>query len=334
MPPRAMTAANSAKRLLPIVVVAIVVGSSFAASASGRASAVQFISGNERVVQGNEATVTVAVRPSSARCSLSVRYKGGSRQKGLAVVTATSSVATWTWEVPRKAHTGPARVTASCRGAGRATKRLTVIGQVLPPTVNVVKTGWSARPYPFGGTGVSYGVILSNESKKQDALDVNVLVNFVMADNRLIGSASNRVGDIAAGTQHALGGELQFPGAAPIARLEVVVKIGRGGPATHTKPGISAVRVVPSIFEPQWCGSVEGEIQNDSPVRNLQSTELSTVVLDADGNILGGGNGFGGATLPPAARVFFKIDNGMRPIPFYKAASALVSVVPTYAQQP
>ena len=69
-------------------------------------------------------------------------------------------------------------------------------------------------------------------------------------------------------------------------------------------------------------------------LRNLQAAELSTVVLDADGNIIGGGYGYGGAYLPPAARVFFKIDNGMRPIPFYKAASALVSVVPTYAQNP
>jgi hypothetical protein len=334
MPPRAMTAATAAKRLLPIVVVATVVGSSFAASASGRTTAVQFISGNERVVQGNQATVTVAVKPSGVKCFLSVRYKNGAKQPGLPVVTANAFHATWAWEVPRKVQPGPARVTATCRGAGRATKRLTVIGQVLPPTVNVVKTGWSTRAYPFGGTAVSYGLILSNESKRQDALDVNVLVNFVMSDNRLIGSASNRVGDIAAGTQHAVGGELQFPASAPIARLEVVVKIGRGGPATHTKPGISAVRVVPSIFEPQWCGSVEGEIQNDSPVRNLQSEELSTVVLDADGNILGGGNGFGGAYLPPAARVFFKIANGMRAIPFSKAASALVSVVPRYAQQP
>jgi hypothetical protein len=331
MPPRAMTAA---KRLLPLLVVTAIVVSSFATSASGRATAVQFISGNSRVVQGNEATVTVAVKPSGVKCSLAVRYKSGAKQPGLPVVVANASHATWTWEVPRKVQPGPARVTATCRGAGRATKRLTVIGQVLPPTVNVVKTGWSTRVYPYGGTGVSYGVILSNESKKQDALDVNVLVNFVMSDNRLIGSASNRVGDIAAGTEHAVGGELQFPGSAPIARLEVVVKIGRGGPATHTKPGISAVRVVPSIFEPQWCGSVEGEVQNDSPVRNLQSAELSTVVLDADGNIIGGGYGYGGAYLPPAARVFFKIDNGMRPIPFYKAASALVSVVPTYAQQP
>ena len=122
--------------------------------------------------------------------------------------------------MPRNVQTGPARVTASCAGAGRAMKRLIVIGQVLPPSVQVVKTGWSTRPYPFGGTGVSYGVILANQSTKRDALDVNVIVNFVMSDNRLIGSAGAHISDIAAGTQHAFGGEANFPGGAPIARLK------------------------------------------------------------------------------------------------------------------
>lgn len=113
-----------------------------------------------------------------------------------------------------------------------------VIGQVLPPKIDVVQTGWSARPYPYGGTNVSWGVILSNASKTQDAVEVSVLCNFVMADNRLIGSASQRIGDIAAGTKHATGGELTFPGGAPIDRLEIVVQ-SKAGPRTHTKPGIS-----------------------------------------------------------------------------------------------
>jgi hypothetical protein len=329
-----MTAVKTAKRLFPLAFAALVVVGTFSASASGRAEAVKFVAGNSRVVQGNPATVSVQVQPNGARCSLAVRYKSGAKQSGLPVVTANGYIATWTWEVPRKVQTGPARVTASCAGAGRATKRLIVIGEVLPPSVQVVKTGWSTRPYPFGSTGVSYGVILANQSPKRDALDVNVIVNFVMSDNRLIGSAGAHISDIAAGTQHAFGGEATFPGSAPIARLEVVVKIGKGGPATRTKPGVSAVRVVPSFWEPQWCGSVEGEIQNDSTTRTLQAAELSLVVLDADGNIIGGGSGYGGAQLPPAARVFFKVDAGMRPIPFYKAASALVSVVPTYQQTP
>jgi hypothetical protein len=327
-----MTAATTAKRLFPLAFAALVVLGIFTASASGRTESVKFISGNARVVQGNEATVTVSVQPAGARCSLAVRYKGGAKQPGLPVVAAGGSRATWTWQVPRKAKPGPARVTASCAGAGRATTRVTVIGQIIPPKITVVKTGWSVRVYKYGGSGVSYGVILANESTKQDALDVKVLVNFVMADNRLIGSASASVGDIAAGTQHALGGELQFPGGAPIDRIEVVIKIGRSGPATHTKPGLSAARILPSVYEPEWCGSVEGEVQNDSAGRTLERFALSTVVFDADGNIIGGGMGYGGASLPPAARVFFKISTGMRPIAFNKAASVLVSVVPTYAK--
>ena len=326
-----MTATPTAKRLLLLALATFVSVGAFAGSASGRAAGVQFISGNSRVVQGNEATLSVSVSPAGARCSLSVRYKSGAKQKGLPSVVARRGLATWTWKIPRLVQPGPARVTASCAGAGRASKRLTVIGQVIPPKIHVVKSGWSVRPYPYGGSGVSYGVILANESKNRDALDVKVLVNFVMEDNRLIGSATVRVSGIAAGSQHAMGGELSFPGGAPIARLEIVVEVGRSGPGTRAKPGISAARVMPSPFEPAWCGSVEGEVQNDHPNRTVQSVELAAVVLDAEGNVIGGGYGYGASSLPPAARMFFKISNGMRPIPLYNAASALVSVVPRYA---
>jgi hypothetical protein len=325
-----MTATNSAKRLALLAFATLVAASAFSGSASGRAAGVQFSAGNARVVQGNEATVTVAVSPAGARCSLSVRYKSGAVQKGLPTVKAAGGRATWRWKVPRLVQPGPARVRASCAGAGSATKVITVIGQVIPPKIHVVKSGWSVRSYGIVGSGVSYGVILANESKTRDAQDVKVLVNFVMEDNRLIGSATVRVSAISAAQQHALGGELTFPGSAPIHRLEIVVEVAKSGPASRSKPGLSAVRVMPSVFEPYWAGSVEGEVQNDHRSKTVQSVELSTVVLDAEGNIIGGGYGFGFATLPPAARMFFKISNGMRPIPYNRAASALVSIVPTY----
>jgi hypothetical protein len=321
----------AARKLVTSLALAGMLGAAvFAGAASGRPQAVMFSAGADRVVQGNPVTIEVVVSPAGARCSLSVRYKSGARQKGLRPVTALGGHASWTWTVPRKVQTGPARVTAACRGAGRASRRLMVIGQVLPPKIDVVRTGWSARPYPFGGTGVSWGVIVANTSKTQDAQDVEVLCNFVMSDNRLIGSATQRIADISAGSQFATGGMLTFPGAAPIARLEIVVNIGRGGPVTRVKPGISFVRVAPSTFEPQWAGEIDGEVQNDDPAKTIQFVELSGVVLDADGNILGGGTGFAAATLPPAARMAMKITDGMSPIPFSRAASAMVSVVPHY----
>jgi hypothetical protein len=322
--------AKATKRLLPLVLATTLAIAAFASSASGRTQGVTFVAGPDRVVQGNPATFNVSVSPAGGRCSLSVRYKSGARQKGLPVVSAAGGMASWTWTVPKRVQTGRARVTASCSGAGRATRTMMVIGQVLPPKIDVVQSGYSVRPYPFAGTGVSWGVILANRSKTRDALDVNVICNMVMADNRLIGTASAHISDIAADTKHAIGGDLTFQGGAPVARLEIVVQIGRSGPATHLKPGISFLRVLPGSFEPDWAGEIDGEIQNTSPTRTLQSADISGVVLDAEGNILGGGSGFAFGSLPPAARMVMKISTGLRPIPYAKAASAIVSVVPTY----
>jgi hypothetical protein len=322
--------ANATKRLLPLAVATTLAVAVFAGSASGRTQSVSFIAGPDRVVQGNPATFSISVSPSDSRCSLSVRYKSGARQKGLPSVSAARGVASWTWTVPKRVQTGRAHVTASCAGAGRASRTMMVIGQVLPPKIDVVQTGYSIRPYPFAGTGVSWGVILANRSKNRDALDVNVICNMVMADNRLIGTASAHINDIAADTKHAIGGDLTFPGGAPVARLEIVVQIGHSGPATHLKPGISFIRVMPGSFEPDWAGEIDGEIQNTSPSKTLQSADVSGVVLDAEGNILGGGTGFAFGSLPPAARMVMKISNGLRPIPYARAASAIVSVVPTY----
>ncbi len=193
----------------------------------------------------------------------------------------------------------------------------------------MLKKGYTQRAFQYSGSTVSWGVILANDSP-QDAEDVTVLANFVMPDNRLIGSTTTHVGAVAAGREHALGGDLSFTGAPPIARLEIVVTIGRSGPASKAFPAVANTRVVMDPYDVGWTGSVEGEIQNDQAARTLQSVELSCVILDAAGNVLGGGTGFTFASLPPGAREFYKISNGLRAIPIANAASAQVSIVPTY----
>ncbi len=129
--------------------------------------------------------------------------------------------------------------------------------------------------------------------------------------------------------QQAVGGDLLFPGGAPIARLEIVATTRSAGRGTHTFPGLSAVRVMPSPYEPNWAGSVEGEVQNDS-ARTLERGDLYAVVLDAEGNVIGGGHGSFFAPLPPSTRLFFKISQGFRAIPIDRAAAAFVSINPTY----
>jgi hypothetical protein len=294
-----MIVSATAKHLTAIVAaLGLMVAST--STATGRADGVHFVAGAHRVVQGNEVSMSVSVSPAGVRCSASVRYKGGKTQS-LSTVAASGGRASWKWKVERSTTPGPALVSVACGPAGRASRTLTVIGAVLPPAIRVVKSGWSVRPMIGGGSSVSYGVILANESRTRDALDVKVLVNFVMEDNRLIGSATTHVADIAAGTEHAMGGDLLFPGGAPI-----------------------------SPWEPSWTGSVEGELQNDDPALTLSRAELSAVVLDAAGNVIGGGHGNAFTPVPPATRLFFKINQGLRAIPIGKAATALVSVVPTY----
>jgi hypothetical protein len=55
-------------------------------------------------------------------------------------------------------------------------------------------------------------------------------------------------------------------------------------------------------------------------------------VFDAAGNILGGGTGYAFQTLPPGTREFIKLTMGLKAIPITQAASAVVSVDPSWRQ--
>jgi hypothetical protein len=322
-----ITAPTLTKRLAVIAVLPALLSAGSAGAAPNRYSGV-ILNTPDRVVQGNYANVFVAAAPAGVRCSLTVKYANGARQKGLPARATKKGAASWRFQVPRKAAPGPARATAKCGAAGSGSRVFMVIGAVVPAHITVVKTGYSERTFTYGGSVVSWGAILQNDSPR-DAIDVTVLANFVMPDNRLIGSMTAHTSNVPAGKQGALGGDLNFSWTPPIARLELVVTIRESGPASRAFPAAASVRVIGQPYDPAWVGSVEGEVQNDQAARSLQSVELGTVIMDASGNILGGATGFSYALLPPGAREFFKIS-GMSGIAMSNAASALVTLVPTY----
>jgi hypothetical protein len=318
-----MTAASFIRRL---TIAALLPGLALAGSASAvvhRADAVG-ISGPKRVVQNADVTYRAVVR-SGARCTLNVRYRSGVQKLS---ATSRGGSATFRFKVPRRAATGAARVTVACGAAGSARLSIVVIGGVLPPKINVAKHGFSIRAR-FSGSVVSWGVILTNESPVSDATNVVVLANFVLPDNTLIGSATKRVGRVRAGSQHALGGDLSFPGFPPVARLEIVAQVREFEPAMKVLPEVANAHVVPSRLEPAFVGSVEGEVANDQLDRKLRRTELSMVALDAAGNVLGGSVGSASASLPPGARQFFKVI-GLAGVPIASVATVMVSVSPTW----
>jgi hypothetical protein len=310
-----------------LVVVAAVLAGAAGASASRDGTGFLFIP--RHVVQGNLARVSVKVPRAGMSCALTVRYHGGSTQPGLGLTSAAGVIASWSWRVPDDVQAGAAVASVQCAGAWTISRKLVIVGRLVQPKITVEKTGFSTKPNGIGGTELSYGVILHNDSTTEEASGVSVQVNFVLPDNNLLGTDTSSVGAIQPGGDYPLGKMVTFPGLAPIARLEVVVQVDHFD-APVPQATLANMHVVPSTFNKEYVGTVEGELQNTTTASTLQSASLSAVVLDASGNVLGGGNGIAFQQLPPGAREFVQLYSGFDPIPFDQAASVLVSLTTTW----
>jgi hypothetical protein len=308
-----------------VIALAAVALAGSAVAAPERSSAERF-AGPSRWVQGDTITATIYVR-SGTRCTLTVQYRSGRQRVGSTV--AKGGRAEFKFNVPQRAAPGRATATARCAGYSPLTKHLVVIGAVIAPKINVLKQGFSIRPHPFGGSTVSWGVVLQNTSTKQDAKDITVLANFVLADNTLIGSMTRRISRVGANAVGVGGGDLNFPGTPAIARLEVVVQVKEGEAPKKMLPLLSNEHVVPDRSNAAYVGSVEGEVANDDLGRRMRRADLYAVALDGAGNVLGGGSGYASAALPPGARQFFKIT-GLRGVQMAQVASLMTAAVPLY----
>jgi hypothetical protein len=298
-------------------------------AAGARASGLAFASIPKRFVQGAPTTVVVTTHPTGVICSLSIRFSDGTVQSVGPAGSANARVK-WTFRVDGAAAPGHARVTVSCARAGTVRRTVLVVGSVIPARITVVKDGYSIRQEQFGGGRLSYGIVLQNTSPNEDALQVYTLVNFVGPDGKLVGSSTSTLPGIPAGQQFGLGGDISFFGTLPtVTRLEIVVEIGKRQKHALKMATISNIYIEPSVFEPSWVGAVDGEVSNPESSLVLQNTALSTVLFDAAGNVIGGGSGFAGASLPPGAREFFKITLSSD-IPVGRAASAMVSAIGSY----
>jgi hypothetical protein len=314
------------------VLVAAVTGLFLAASAGAAVdvgSSVGFRFLPQKTFQGQPASLTVVVRPSGVRCSPTIRYADGARQV-LKPAVARSNRASWTFTVPAKARIGSASAAVTCGRAGRISRSFAVVGPpAAPARVVIVKSGFSQRVRSTSRE-VSYGIVLSNPSPEKDALDVEVIINFVDSTNRVVETASDRIGAVGAGTNYYLGGSTSIPDASPVSTLEIVTRIGGQAMATKLGPPTSDVLVQPARNDPAWVGAVVGQVENDHPTMLLSSARVSVVVFDASGNVLGGGTGSSTGGLLPGVRAYFSAGSGVSSIPSDRAASAGVSVLGRY----
>jgi len=317
--------------VLVAVFVAALASAAVAAGSAGK-PANRFLSVG-RAYQGKPLTVSVAVQGSTS-CSLAVRYADGTAQANLRSSTPANGTASWTWTLPQIAAPGNARLTVRC-GSAQAQRTVTVVGTLIPPKIVVAKSGYSIRTRPYTGDSVSYGIVLKNLSPNVSAEQVSVQTNFVMANNYLVGTVTDSVAAVGPGATYNVGGSLSFPGAAPIDHLEFVVLIGakKKAKAVH-QPALDDVAAVPASYDPEWVAWIQGEVVNDHPSLMLANAQMSAVMFDAAGNVIGGGTGYAFGKLPPGTRAVFKIQSGVDSVPIGKVASIAISVAPTYETPP
>ena len=294
-------------------------------------SSVAFAFFPERAFQGQPAAVAVHVRPKGTRCTAQVRYFGGATQ-GLGSARARTGRATWRWTVPPKARLGQANLTIACGSAGRNSRVFTVTGPPSAPArVVVEKQGFSQR-VRFTTRDVSFGVVLSNPTPDKDALDVNVLVNFVDATNRVVATTSTTIPGVRAEARFYHGGSTTIPDGTPVSKLEVVTRIGSQAVGQLRGPALDDVQVLAALWDPGYVGAVQGQLRNDHATQLLTNTQISAVVFDAAGNVIGGGTGYASAPMLPGVRSYFQANGGVGAIPIDRAAGAGVSAVGSYQQ--
>jgi hypothetical protein len=307
----------------------VTVGLIVLVSAAAAAGPAVSFAGARRAYQGKPYTVTLGVKKAAASCTLAVKYKDGALQSGLTGVPVSGGKATFRWTVPQLAAPGPASLTARC-GSSTAKRGITVVGTFIPPKIVVVKSGYSVRQWQLGST-VSYGVVLKNTSPNANALNVSMQVNFVMADSHLVGTATQPIPLINAGSTYNYAGSLAFPGAAPVAKLEFVIIVGaREKSKKVPNPSLANVAWIPQQFDPIWTGWVQGEVINSHPSYTLKNTQLSAVLFDAQGKVLGGATGSAYNVLPPGTRQVFKLASAVDAIPYAKIASVDISLTPSW----
>jgi hypothetical protein len=276
--------------------------------------------------------------PRTSACALSIRYAAGVVQQA-GRRTPRNHALTWVVTVPRNAAIGVATWTASC-GATHLSGTFVVVrsrstlpgGPAAVPRVVVDKDGFTQRPDASGpGSLVSYGLILRNTSATEDAESVYVLVNMVDASGELLGSTSHTVKLVGSAGTFAYGDSLSLRTQIATTRLEITVRVGAHEPkSAHPAPSFANVRILPAQYDPGWVGEVDGEVVNGTPVVTLASAQLSIVVFDATGNVIGGGTGISFTAIPSGSRFVFTATSGFTALPVDKAASVTISVEPTY----
>jgi hypothetical protein len=312
------------------VAVSLVAAFSFAATASARMSSITIRGLSKPVYPGQTVQLRVMANPRGVHCLSAIKYTGGKVQR-LGDRVAGSNGATWAFRIPA-VRPGPARTSVDCGEGGRASMLFKVTPALQTPKIVTERTGFSQRVNRDGSTDACFGLQLRNERARVDATRVAMLVNLVDADNRVLATDHLRLGRIPAGATVYTGDQITRLVNIPIARVEVVAVEATSAPVQPaTPPLISDIVVTPT--RDGGVDKVYAQLLNQSALI-LEGGELGTALVDAEGNIIGGGRGAVRGPVSLGARELTKTLGQLDAVLQTNVAAALVTVVPRYPRQP
>jgi hypothetical protein len=254
------------------------------------------------VTQGATLKATVSVSPKVGRCSGTLRRGDSGTTK---YVPVRAGRATFSWQIVATATPGLWKLGVSCGRAGSASTTFTVVSAkpaAVAARVAVEKSGFSVRD-SYGTRYMAYGIVLRNLSPDQDAIEVEVVVNAVDANNRILESDSARLEAIPAVTTYYLGDYFALDLGATPAKLEISVRTEAGRAKSLVLPPVANLRATDFYGDTQ----IAGEFSNPYTKPTSSLARITAVVFDAAGNVIGGGYTYPQASVAPGERIGFEI---------------------------
>lgn len=202
---------------------------------------------------------------------------------------------------------------------------------VQAPKITIEANGFTQRPRRFSaGSDVSYGLVIKNWRTREDAVNVTLLVNFVGEANRVLGTGHALISRLPANSTFNYGGRVGIPTQETVVRLEVVIGAKSERRVLGVPPLVSDLVIDPRPWEP-YVDSVRGQLLNTRREPMRQGI-VGVILLDAERRIIGGGAGYAQGPLAHGAREAFSVSGSFFPVPYANAASAVVSVIPSYEE--
>src|SRR3954453_9541058 len=252
-----------------------------AGAASARQGEVVFLTSPASAAQGSTVRATVVVSRAVPRCTGTLRHAGTSSAKVVAVVRLRASFA---WRLPATAAPRTWTIAVKCGRAGSAFGSFRVTRRTTPPAavmVAVEKSGFSVA-----GTELGYGVVLRDTSATRDAVGVTVTVNVVDAANRVLRTDTSRISGIPAGATYYFGGDVSLDAGAAPANLQVTARAESDQAKRLAAPPVNGLT---AVADATGRTHLRGALTNPSTKPMSSLTRISGVVLDAAGNVIGGG---------------------------------------------